>query len=156
VCDELSALTVAQHAYLTELKVAGAAIALGCLGVMWVLARRGRSLDQTSSGDRALIFDLTVATAAVFVVAGVTVFPELIAWFLIVGFLSIVAGWVGPIATAGVYVAAVATSAGSTRDVRREQWFIRVALLFYWLVLLVLLPGVMAVLATHVSPICFE
>ena len=56
---------------------------------------------------------------------------------------------VAPLAAAGAYVSAIKSSVTA-------QQFINRALIFYWLSLALVIPGVFALLALRISPICLN
>lgn len=142
-----SGLTAGDHAYLTTLRGAGGAAALATVAVIWLLARRYRSLSQTSDPWWRAGIDAGMILSACVILLGVTVALPLLAPFLILGYLSVVFP-VAPIAAAFVYVT-VARS-------RLEQQFIKRALIFYSLTLALLIPGVFSLLALRVSPVCLN
>ena len=147
-CDD-SGLTSGDHAYLTSLRLLGGAIALATLVLLWLLARRRRDFRKPAKAGRYSGIDAVMALAAVVIVAGLAAHhPYLLLPFFLAGYLSVVF-LVAPLAAAGAYVSAIKSSV-------TPQQFVNRSLIFYWLSLALVIPGVFALLALRISPICLN
>jgi hypothetical protein len=153
-CDG-AGLTSADHTYLSALRWAGGAAALATLLLVWLLARQGRSLRQGSGGARGVGFDAAMLLAALVLVVGLTFELPLLVPFLLAGYFSVVFP-ISPIAAVCAYVSACKSSGGSLDDPLVAQRFVKRALIFYSLTLVLVIPGVFALLGLRVSPLCLN
>jgi hypothetical protein len=152
-CDD-SGLTSGDHAYLTSLRLVGGAVALATLVLIWLLARRRRDLRQPGKAGRYTGIDVALALAAVLIVVGLSLgHVLLLVPFLLAGYVSVVF-FVSPLAAAGAYVGAIRWSGDSVSNPDAAQRFITRTLIFYWVGLALLIPGVFVLLALRISPIC--
>jgi hypothetical protein len=146
-CDD--SLTSGDHAYLTSLRLLGGAVALATLVLLWLLARRRRDFRKPANAGGYSGIDAVMALTAVLIIAGLSLHhPLLLVPFLLAGYLSVVF-LVGPLAVAAAYVSAIKSSVTA-------QQFVNRALIFYVLSLALVIPGVFALLALRISPICLN